>query len=1110
MEKVKIGVYICHCGVNIAGPVDVNELVNFAKTLETVEVVRDYKYMCSDPGQQIIKDDIQKLKLDRVVVASCSPHMHELTFRKTCEAAGLNPFLFQMVNIREQCSWVTKDPEKATEKAKFLVSAAVRRVYYHKPLEAKKVPVNPNTLVIGGGIAGIQAALEIADSENKVYLVEKTPSIGGHMIQLDKTFPTLDCSACISTPKMTAVGTHSHIELMTYSEVIEVSGYIGNFKVKVKKKPRYVDISECTGCGDCSEVCPVEIPSEFDMGFAKRKAIYRPFPQAVPNVFTVDKNGKSPCQVACPAGVNVQAYVALASQGKFEKALKIIRDAMPFSGICGRVCPHPCEKECERGKVDDSIAIRALKRFLADYELQKGREKARALKVTKKDKVAIIGSGPAGLACAYDLIRLGYPVTVFEAEPEAGGLLRYGIPEFRLPKQILDDEISYIKELGVEIKTSALVQDITELSNQGYKAVFLATGAGLSQKMGIEGEKTKGILNALDFLKQVNSNKKVSLGEKVAVIGGGNAAVDAARVAKRLGAKEVQIIYRRSREEMPAMADEVEEMLKEGIKIHFLAMPLKVLSKNGILTGIECCRMKLGEPDASGRRRPVPIKNSEFSLPFDNLILVIGQLVDKKALPKELAFTDWGTIDIDLVTLETSIKGVFAGGDVASGPADVISAIAMGKQGAVSIDRYLRGVNLKESREKSQEKIKEVSKEGVVKKARVAMPEQGFDETMAREEANRCLNCGGCSECMECVKACEKKAINQEMAEEVVELEVGNIIVATGYDTFDPSVISQYGYGRYDNVVTSLQFERLCNASGPTDGKILLKNGKEPKTIGIVHCVGSRDKNYHSYCSQICCMYALKYSHIIKERIKDAEIYQMYIDIRCVGKDFEEFYNRLSEEGVNFIRGKVAKVTDRPLNEEEKGKLIICGENTLSGEMIRVPVDMVVLCTAIEARQDSEKVARILNIGRTSSGFFLEKHPKLQPVETSTDGIFVVGCCQSPKDIPTTVTQASAAAARVLATITKGEIELEPYVAKVDDSKCSNCDICIPVCPYEAISLEPREDDPQKKVAKVNEALCKGCGTCGATCPGGAITCQHFTREQLWAEIEGILAGEKK
>jgi len=610
--------------------------------------------MCSDPGQELIKNDIKELGVNRVVVASCSPTMHEPTFRRVCQEAGLNPYFFEMANIREHCSWVTEDHEAATEKAKALVAAAVRRVYYHQPLETREVPVNPNTLVVGGGIAGIQAALKVADSEHKVYLVEREPSIGGHMAQLDKTFPTLDCSACILTPKMTLVGSHPYIELMTYCEVEEVSGFIGNFKVKVRKKARYVDVDKCTGCGLCQTKCPWKVPSEFEVGLAQRKAIYTPFAQAVPNKPVIDRE-------------------------------------------------H----------------------------------------------------------CAYFL---------------------------------------------------------------------------------------------------------------------------------------------------------------------------------------------------SGK-------------------------------------------------------------------------------------------------------------------------------------------------CRACEKFCEADAIDFEQEDEVVELEVGAIILTTGFSLFDPTPIYQYGYGRLDNVVTSLEFERMVNSAGPTSGHIVLKDGSHPESVAIIHCVGSRDEKYHEYCSRICCMQSMKFAHLLKEHT-EAEIYEFYIDIRSFGKGYEEFYNRILNEGTIFIRGRPAEVTDIAETPEEKGKLIIQFEDTLAGLQRRLPVDMVVLSCALEPQPDAGDVARLFNISRSADGFYLERHPKLEPVTTMTDGIFVAGCCQGCKDIPDTVAQASATAAEVLAMISRGRVEVEAAtaVAVVNERICSGCRVCEMVCPYSAVSF-----DEEKKVCQVNEALCKGCGTCVASCPSNAVSLSHFTNEQIVAQMEGIL-----
>ena len=473
----------------------------------------------------------------------------------------------------------------------------------------------------------------------------------------------------------------------------------------------------------------------------------------LPEVKKVEQGSCPPCQVACPAGINGQDFLYLIAQGKFGEALEEIRMATPFAGVLGRVCTHPCEAECERGNVEESLAIRSLHRFAADQELAKGRLKATPMELKNDKKIAVIGSGPAGLSCAYELIRRGYPVTVFEAAPEAGGLLRYGIPEYRLPKNVLDEEIAYIRELGVEIKTCSRVKEIKSLLCDGYKAAFLAPGALLNQCMDIPGLDSAGVSYALDFLKHVTSGEKVVIGKRVAVIGGGNAAVDAARVAKRLGAEEVTVVYRRSREEMPAIASEVDEAMHEGVCFHFLAAPIEALPCNGSLGGIKCIRMELGEPDESGRRRPMPVKGSEFDIDINNAIIAIGQVVDEDAF-SELEYSDKGTLAVNDETLQTSIEGVFAGGDAVSGPADVITAVCAGQQAAISIELYLEGIDMKEGRPSPLKRIKEVPKEGVTKEARYqtetlaseqrcdfAEVEMGFAPDAATQESKRCLNC---------------------------------------------------------------------------------------------------------------------------------------------------------------------------------------------------------------------------------------------------------------------------------------------------------------------------------------------------------------------------------
>jgi heterodisulfide reductase subunit A len=635
---VRVGVFVCHCGKNIAGSVDVKEVVDYVRTLKDVVFAVDDKYVCSSMGQKVIKDAIKEHKLDRIVVAACSPRMHEQTFKKTLEEAKLNPFLLEMSNIREQCSWVHMQDAKATDKAKALIRMAVAKARLLEPFEKKRVKVTPKTLVIGGGIAGIQTALDLAEQGFEVYLVEKDVSLGGHMAQLDKTFPTMDCSICILGPKMVDVTKHERIKVFTYSEVEEINGYVGNFRVKIRKKARFVN-ENCTACGVCTRFCPVEVPNEFDLGLAKRKAIYVSFPQAVPMIYTID--------------------------------------------------------------------------------------------------------------------------------------------------------------------------------------------------------------------------------------------------------------------------------------------------------------------------------------------------------------------------------------------------------------------------------------------------------------TEHCIGCGLCR------AVCEPEAIDISQKDEIVEVDVGTIIIATGYELYDASRVKEYGYGRYENVITSLEFERLINASGPTEGKLIrISDRKEPEKIVFVQCVGSRSERANPYCSGICCMYTLKHAQQIKEKNSEAEVYILYMDLRAVGKGYEEFYWRAKNLGVEFIRGRPSKI----LEDEKTGNLRIFVENTTAGRNMEIEAELVVLAPAIIPR-NIEKIKKMLNLTSSPDGFLMEAHAKLRPVDTLTSGVFLAGCAQSPKDIPSSVAQGSAAASRAATLMGMREIEIEPIIAYVTPELCFGCELCKEICDFNALDITWGK-------AYVREPVCYGCGACAASCPTGAIQIRNFADKQIYAQIE--------
>jgi len=924
------------------------------------------------------------------------------------------------------------------------------------------------SLVVGGGIAGVQAALDLAGSGIKVYLLERSPTIGGKMAQLDKTFPTNDCAMCIISPKLVEAGRHPNIEIIATADLLKLEGEPGDFSATILRRPRYVDIDKCTACADCVAVCPIHVPSEFNEGLAQRTAIFKPYAQAIPNAYAVTKKGTSPCKATCPAGTSAQGYIALISEGRYEEALEVIKQYNPFPATVGRVCHHPCEGECNRGKVDKPVSICALKRFVADTvydqwdavngqrQKSKGAEDQGVKELTpfplapqelppeEKRRIAVVGSGPCGLTAAYFLARMGYQPTIFEALPVPGGMMRVGIPAYRLPRRVLRREIDEILSLGVELKLNHAVRDINQLFTDGYSAIFLAIGAHEAQHLAIPGEDAKGVFHGVPFLRSVSLGEEIRLGDQVVVAGGGNTAIDTARTALRLGSRDVTIIYRRTRAEMPANEWEIDQALEEGIKLEVLVQPMVVLSDDaGQITAVRCVRMQLGEPDASGRRRPIPIDGSEFDIPCDALVAAVAQAPEISFLNPDhrLEISRRGTFQVDPQTLATNRPGIFAGGDAAAGPGALIEAIAHGRRGALSIDRYLRGVPLLAPRELiplpvaelTEAEIAEMRARGEVDlRPREEVPtvqpaertadfrevELGLTAEQAHAEALRCLRCGLCSECYQCVLACKADAIDHQQAPYEQELKVGAVVLAPGYQLFDPSRYSALGYGRYPNVVTSMQFERLLSASGPTCGHVTRPSDRqEPKRIAFLQCIGSRDRE-HDYCSAVCCMYATKEAMLATEHIHGVECRVFMIDMRAFSKGFDAYFQRAqSQYGIQYSRSRIPAVAEDPATHNLR--LVY---ETEDGRLCKDEFDLVVLSVGMEPA--SEALAQAAGIELDARGF-CQTEP-FKPVETTRPGVFVCGTFAEPKDIPDSVIQAGGAAAAALALVGQSRGTLVP------------------------------------------------------------------------------------
>ncbi len=805
-----------------------------------------------------------------------------------------------------------------------------------------------------------------------------------------------------------------------------MDGEPGHLRATLESEPRFIDLSKCTGCGECATVCPVSVPDKFNQELADQKAVYRTYPQAIPSAFSIMKLDRAPCTLTCPAEINVQGYVQLVKQGKYQEALKLIMERLPLPGVLGRVCPHPCEAKCRRAEMDQPVAICSLKRFAADQADISA--VMMPLVEAQPEKVAIVGAGPAGLTCAYHLALKGYRPTIFEALPQAGGMLRVGIPDYRLPKAVLDKEIDHILGLGVELKTNAaLGRDFTldSLFDQGYKAVFLGIGCHVGKPLGIAHEDAPGVVQGVEFLRRQNLGESQEIGKKLAVIGGGNVAIDVACSAVRLGA-DVTIVYRRSREEMPAFEHEVEQALCEGVKLIYLAAPLEAkLGKDGKVAGLICQKMELGEPDASGRRKPVPIPNETFELSVDMIIPAIGQEAAKGALEAcSVKLSRWGTIEVDQTTYETSRPGVFAAGDVHTGPWIAVEAVGGGIEAAESIHRHLKGLDMKEGRSEGKEAHKrwrEVPKdeEGQPREVMANLPPEysccsfeeiakGYSEEQAQKEAGRCLNCGVCCECMQCVAACAAGAVDHTQEKQETTLEVGSVILAPGFKPFDPAAAALYGYGKYPNVHTSLEFERILSPAGPFHGHVVRRSdGREPKKIAWIHCVGSRSlhEDAKAYCSNFCCMASLKQAIVAREHLgPDLDMALFYLDLRTPRKDFEKYAAKIRDQGARMIRSRVHSVKPAHTDGDLEIRYV-----TEAGKVMDEVFDMVVLSVGMVMPPSTLELARRLKVPLGPNDFM--EASCFAPTTSFREGIFACGAFTGPKDIPQTVMEGSAAAA---------------------------------------------------------------------------------------------------
>jgi heterodisulfide reductase subunit A-like polyferredoxin len=884
-----------------------------------------------------------------------------------------------------------------------------------------------DVLVVGSGIGGMESALKLGAMGYRVLVVEKEPSVGGKMILLSKVFPTLDCASCISTPKMAATTHHPNLTVLTDAEVENiVRGENGRFTARIKQKPRFVDTSLCTGCRQCEVACTVSVPDQFNGDLVARHAAYIPFPQAVPQKALVERAGTSPCTFACPAGIKAHGYVSLVRSGEYEKAFRLVLETTPLIGSLGRACYAPCEEQCTRGELEGALPIRRIKRFVADTHYATGNRPGVEASSETGKRVAIVGSGPAGLTAAWQLRLAGHRVKVFEAAPEPGGALRLAIPSYRLPAEVVERDVANVSAIGVEIVTGRRVEDLAALKGEGYDAVLLATGTPVSARLGVSGEELDGVLPALDFLRRVKLGDAPDLaGRTVAVIGGGNVAIDAARSARRLGAAAVHEISLESRPEMPAYDFEVEEALAEGVILHD-SWGIRGFRGDGAVSavGLKRCTAVF---DDEGRFSPQYDEHETDELACDVVIVAIGMRRER-------------SVEADPVTLQTAEPWLFAAGDVLTGPTLITTAVGSGRRAAFMIDRFLRGESLTGApfdeplpvvehadvlaRQRSHSQRAPLV--AVAAAALAAAPtdfaelESGLTETEARAATARCLDCGVCSECHECVNVCPADAMRLDEHEQELEVGIGSVIVSTGYTLFPADAKPQYGDGHFQNVITGVQMERLLAPTRPYNTVLRPSDGKVPERIAYVMCTGSRDETVgNPLCSKFCCMYSLKQNQLIMGALPLADVTVHYIDIRAPGKGYDEFFEQAKAMGAQFVKGRVASIA-----EADDGNLILRYEDVDSGTLAEAEYDLVVLAVGVRPNLETRALFSEEELALDEFEYVDEPEEDLNPGATNLPGVFVAGAASGAKDIPESILHAGAAVAQAAAHLERTRSEV--------------------------------------------------------------------------------------